>query len=39
MRNLGPDGIGFDLGLKFSYPKDKKNSLWGITSETLMFKI
>ena len=24
MRDLVPDGVGFDLGLKFSYPKKKK---------------
>ena len=30
MRDLGPDGVGFDLGLKFSYKKEKrkKDSLW-----------
>ena len=24
MRDLGPDGVAFDLGLKFSYKKKKK---------------
>ena len=24
MRDLGPDGVGFDLGLKFSHKKKKK---------------
>ena len=30
MRDLGPDGVGFDWGLKFSYQKKKrkKDSLW-----------
>ena len=28
MRDLVPDGVGFDLGLKFSYQKKKKDSLW-----------
>ena len=25
---LGPDGVGFDLGLKFSYKKKKKIPFW-----------